>query len=123
MGYTTEFSGSFSLNKALTVAQKKELEEFANTRHGGNMDSDDDKPGFYCQWVPNEDGTEIEWDGSEKFYHYVEWIEYLIEHFIKPWGLTLEGEVEWRGEEDDDLGMIQIMENEVETLEGKVTYR
>src|SRR5436190_22386239 len=25
------------------------------------------QPGLWCQWIPNEDGTAIEWNGTEKF--------------------------------------------------------
>jgi len=73
-----------------------------------------EQPGLWCQWVPSEDGTQIVWDGGEKFYHYVEWIEYIIQHFLQPWGITLNGTVEWRGEDWDDTGFIVINNNEVE---------
>ncbi len=33
------------------------------------------QPALWCQWIPNELGTVIEWDGNEKFYCYVEWID------------------------------------------------
>src|SRR5437588_5601505 len=36
------------------------------------------QPNLWCQWVPNDDGTAIVWDGSEKFYDYVPWLEYLV---------------------------------------------
>jgi len=29
------------------------------------------QPGLWCQWIPSDDGTAIEWDGGEKFYEYV----------------------------------------------------
>jgi hypothetical protein len=72
----------------------------------------DTQPGLWCQWIPNEDGTAIVWDGGEKFYHYVEWIKYLIEHFFSRWGYTLNGDVSWQGEEHDDHGVIMIRGNE-----------
>ena len=37
------------------------------------------QPGLWCQWVPTEDKLHIEWDGGEKFYEYIGWIEYIIE--------------------------------------------
>lgn len=80
------------------------------------------QPGLWCQWVPSEDGSEIEWDGSEKFYNYVEWIKFIIEHFLKPWGKVLNGEVEWQGEERDDRGMIVVKDNVVTTKKAKVTW-
>ncbi len=77
----------------------------------------DDQPGLWCQWVPTEDGAGIEWDGGEKFYSYVEWLEYLIAHFLAPWGYRLNGRVRWRGEEFDDIGTIVVEDNEVSTEE------
>lgn len=71
------------------------------------------QPGLWCQWVPNEDGTCIEWDGGEKFYHYVPWIKYIITHFLRPWGYTLNGTVSFRGENFNDVGDIVITNNEV----------
>lgn len=41
------------------------------------------QPGFWCQWTPNDEGNILAWDGGEKFYNYVEWLKYYIEHFFK----------------------------------------
>lgn len=71
----------------------------------------DGQPGVWCQWIPSEDGEEIVWDDGEKFYHYDEWITYLIDNFLKPWGYVLGGEVEWRGEEWDDHGTMSVQNN------------
>ena len=78
------------------------------------------QPGLWCQWVIN--GNELEWDGGEKFYNYVEWLEYLIENFFKPWGITINGEVEWSGEERSDIGKIVVTDNKVQALEGRIEY-
>ena len=75
----------------------------------------DGQPSLWCQWTPSEDGTQIEWDGGEKFYNYVEWLEYWIQHFLKPWGYTLNGEISWEGEERDDMGRIIVEDNKVST--------
>jgi len=81
------------------------------------------QPGLWCQWIPYEgDTSEIVWDGGEKFYNYVEWIEYIIENMLKPWGYTLNGEVSWEGDERGDLGKIIVDGNKVEVLEGKIYY-
>ena len=71
------------------------------------------QPGLWCQWTPSKSGEAIHWDGGEKFYNYVEWIEYLVEHFLKPWGYTLEGSVQWVGEDPTDVGTISIVDNVV----------
>lgn len=81
------------------------------------MDKPCGQPGYWCQWIPNEEGNGLEWDGSEKFYEYVEWLNYLIEHFLKPWGYTLDGEVSWNGEGNDDTGVIYARDNCIEAVE------
>ncbi len=82
----------------------------------------DGQPGLWCQWEPNGDGTAIQHDGGEKFYHYVEWLEYLIHHFLAPWRYVLNGEVTWEGEESGDVGKIIVTNNEVTTKEGRIVY-
>jgi hypothetical protein len=99
--------------------------------HGG-QDRDDSiidynsppygQPGLWCQWTSNEEGTKLEWDGGEKFYSYVEWLEYLIEHFFSKWGVLLTGEVKWEGEDNTDMGKIIVTDNEVEVKFAKVSY-
>ena len=78
------------------------------------------QPGLWCQWVPSEDGSQIVWDEGEKFYEYTEWLRYLIEHFLAPWGYKLNGTVEWRGEEDDDRGRIVVKDNIVTVLVAQI---
>lgn len=80
------------------------------------------QPGLWCQWIPNDDGTEIEWDGGEKFYEYIYWIEYLIDHFLKPWGYVLNGVVGWYGDDRDDMGKIIIKDNVVSTKYAVITW-
>jgi uncharacterized protein (TIGR02996 family) len=73
------------------------------------------QPGLWCQWEPNKDSTAIVWSGAEKFYDYVEWLRYLIEHFLQPWGYVLNGDVKWEGEIAEDRGVITVKDNEVRT--------
>ena len=168
MGYSTDFSGSFSVSPALGSDMIAFLEAFSETRRmcrnasmikdiypdwedncffgelgeegayfvgGGGFagqDHDDSiidyndppqgQPGLWCQWIPSDDGTEIMWDGGEKFYHYTEWLEYIIDNFLAPNGYALNGEVYWYGEESDDIGKIIVSDNQVDVKYGRVTY-
>jgi hypothetical protein len=81
------------------------------------------QPGLWCQWRPDEGGTAIVWDEGEKFYDYVEWLRYLVEHFLRPWGYVLNGEVTWQGEESDDIGKIVVADNKIEVKHGRVIYQ
>lgn len=161
MGYHTDFTGQFDLDKPLTMEHKQYLHAFNGTRrmkrdamiaktmadpkrlstglpigkdagffvgveadHGQVSDASvveyntppSEQPGLWCQWTPNEDGTAIKWDGGEKFYHYTEWLEYLIQHFLGPWGYLLNGQVAWDGEDNRDQGIIHVKDNMVEAV-------
>ena len=76
------------------------------------------QPGLWCQWIPTTDGGGIEWNGMEKFYDYVEWLQYLVNNFIEPWGYVLRGEVNWQGEREEDVGMILVENNVIIFPEG-----
>jgi hypothetical protein len=72
------------------------------------------QPGLWCQWTPSADGIFLAWDGGEKFYDYVAWLVYLLEHFLGPWGYVVNGVVTWQGEEGSDRGAIVVTDNKVE---------
>lgn len=108
MGYTTEFSGEFRLSRKLTQEENDTLVAFSDDRHGGPANPYKGFPGFWCDWVPNGDGTALEWNGSEKFYDYVDWLRYLIDNFFRPRGITLDGTVHYDGEDDGDSGTITV---------------
>jgi len=79
------------------------------------------QPSLWCQWSPNEDGTAIVGVG-EKFYEYVDWIKYIVDNFIIPWGYKLNGTVKWTGEDHNDIGRIIIEDNKVKTQNGTIVY-
>lgn len=80
------------------------------------------QPNLWCQWVPTEDGLGLEWDGGEKFYDYVQWLQYIVHHFLTPWGYRLNGEVEWQGEGSGDFGKLVVVNNQVRVMIGKKVY-
>lgn len=80
------------------------------------------QPGLWCQWIPTDDGSELVWNGGEKFYNYVEWLQYLIDKILAPRGYTLNGECQWFGENRDDVGVIIVKNNKVTTRAGKLVY-
>lgn len=170
MGYTTDFEGSFTLNKSLAPNHKAYLDKFAETRRmcrdavavasladpvrgsvglgvgpdgcyfvggGGFAGQERDasiidynrppagQPCLWCKWAPNEAATAIEWTGAEKFYNYVEWLGYLVDHFLKPWGYAITGTVHWEGEERSDVGRIIALDNviAVATLAPSTTWQ
>lgn len=143
MGYTTEFRGQFKVDRpvddetynllvglASTRRMKRNIEGFGvegeffidnDGNYGQNRTPDvvdynsppSTQPSLWCQWMIGEDKQTIEWDGGEKFYAYVKWIEYFIESILKPKGYILNGSVQYRGEDWDDNGTITVINNNV----------
>lgn len=109
------------LRMAVNLPLGTEGEYFVNGKGFAGQDHDESildhntppgkQPGLWCQWVPNRNGTIFRWNGTEKFYNYIEWLRYLIENFIKPWGYVLNGKVKWQGEHPGDFGTISVADN------------
>lgn len=53
----------------------------------------------------------IEWDGSEKFYNYIQWLDFIIDHILRPHNHVLNGKVSWQGDAHDDQGIIHVINN------------
>lgn len=105
MGYTTDFIGHIDIEPGLNEAERTFLSAFNLTRHcdraegpyyvGGNPYADTDgdielsnrlgagQPGLWCRWEPCWDGCCIALDGEEKIYQPVQWLDYLINHFLR----------------------------------------
>lgn len=108
MGYTTDFEGTFKLNKKLDGETHEFFNKLNDTR---------------CHWRPTEDGMGIEFDGSEKFYSYVQWLEYLVDKVLKPRGYAISGVISWCGEDSSDIGAIYVVNNKIDVLVGEIQYK
>lgn len=117
MGYTTRFDGHIKFSRQLTLDEKNQLDDIAEDRH-----DEAGAPSTYCQWVTDKHGYYLEWDGNEKFYAYVEWLEWLIENKFKKWGVVLNGSLKWQGEDNEDIGIITVKDNVVKAQEATITY-
>lgn len=147
MGYTTEFDGAIKIDPPLNQAEIDFLVKFNETRRmdrtegpyfvdgPGFMGQDNTagvintnrppacQPGLWCQWRPTDDGQFIEWDGGEKFYDSLEWMRYIIDHFLKPGAKapldflqknhTLNGEILAQGEDIRDRWTLVVTDNKV----------
>lgn len=122
MGYTTNFDGIIQFDRELTVEEFRELEDLASEPWESDYYKKfaETRPDSYLQWEPTRDGTGLEWNGGEKFYNYIEWLEWLMTHFFEPKGIRCNGIVNWQGEEIGDLGKITVGNNVVTTEEIKI---
>jgi hypothetical protein len=72
------------------------------------------QPSLWCHWIILDDMQTIQWDGGEKFYNYVEWLEYLISKILEPAGYIVNGVIQWVGEDIfDDRGSISVEDNKI----------
>lgn len=161
MGYTTEFTGKIAVVPALNAEEIQYLKAFNKTRrmkrgkgpyyvgstenYGQNREADiieyneppKGQPGLWCKWAPTEDGESIVWDGAEKFYDPVEWMQYLIDHFIGSspiakdehpeefsflQGHVLNGGIEAQGEESDDRWKLVVKDNAIRRVQGHFVF-
>ena len=149
MGYTTTFDGEVRIDPPLNQEEIQFLTEFSQSRRMDRKEGpyeledrnvlDDNnppegQPSLWCNWVPTHDGEAIVWNEVEKFYESVEWMQYLIDHFLKPNAIakdalpflqanhTLNGEIFAQGEEPDDVWKLVVTDNVVEYKQGRVVY-
>lgn len=123
MGYTTKFEGEFTV-----VSQKtNEPAEFLISNIQNSIDnhymSDNwrsektrgNEPATYCQWILKRKNNTytIGWDEGEKFYEYKEWLQYILDTHLIPFGLSLSGNVRYQGEELGDSGILTIKNDKV----------
>lgn len=149
MGYTTKFYGSVSISPALNEVERAYLNKFADSRRmrrekgpyfaagsgfmGQGLDADirdfnappEGQPGLWCKWRPTDDGAALKWDGRENFYAAPEWMQYLIDHFLRPGCFarealpflqanhTMNGTIEAQGEDPDDVWRMIVEGNVV----------
>ena len=113
MGYTTKFKGEFIITPYPTEEFVETINLFSSKRH-----DEENYPGIWCQWIINSNGRLL-WNGGEKFYYYVEWLQYLIDEYFKPQGYELNGKVNYRGERLEDMGVIYIKGNNVKQICGR----
>lgn len=78
-----------------------------------DTDTPNNQPSFQCCWTTNNKGNVVQWNKLGRTFAPAPWLEYMIEHFFKPWGVTLNGKVECHGEEKDDRTLIVVNNNHV----------
>lgn len=110
MGYNTNIIGHIEVQPPLSVVEQRYLTAFGQVRHierpGGPYEVDPNpaasrgrdpalsteaynaiasgKPNYWCDWAPCWEGCCLVHSGKEKSYSMRDWLEYLIEHFLRP---------------------------------------
>lgn len=146
MGYSTSFEGQVAIAPPLNPTEIAYLRDFAESRrhqrpegpysthdysyselgHPDYNTPPDGQPALWCNWEPTDDGTGIRWNGAEKFYDATKWMQYLIDHFLKPEGAakgqpgfeaftfdhTVNGVIQAQGDDPADAWELLVLDNE-----------
>lgn len=80
------------------------------------------QPSLWLKWIVEDDRQTIVWNEEEKFYSYIEWMQYLIDKILQPKGYLVNGMVEWNGEHCGDRGRIEIKDNKITTYRLKTEW-
>ncbi len=152
MGENTDYLGHVEIVPGLNRAEYDYLQAFSDSRRtvrpGGayaiepkdpdDVDTDryneicEGQPSYWCGWAPCPHGCCLGWNGEEKFYGGPAWLQYLIDHFLRPGALaqrcgddrfaefrfdhTLNGIIAGENTTLRELFLIQVNDNEVGTL-------
>jgi len=114
MGYNTDWNGCLKLSRSLKQQELNEWKTIVENRHDSKYHYGDSKREFPSIWCGFEvEGREFRWDGGEKTYEGKQWIKFFLKKLID-WSrasghlIYAEGDMEWRGEEKDDMGRIVV---------------
>lgn len=67
------------------------------------------QPGLWCYWTVTS--KDLYWSNSpEDEFHFIEWLEYLVKHFFAPWGIKLNGAIQWQSD-PQDRGVLSMRDN------------
>ncbi len=124
MGYNTDWNGVLNLSRELTPSEQQEWETIQNGRHDSQYSYGDERREFPSIWCGFEvSGDCFTWDCGEKTYEGVGWIKFFIDK-LKEWSknesIYAWGEMQWDGEESDDIGRVVV---EFNTITGKQSVK
>ena len=127
MGYNTDWNGILKTSRPFTQEELHYWKEMSEMRHDSGIAKDGSRidrefPSIWCDFdVTNyndKTGTYgvFKWNGSEKTYEGKKWIKFFLNK-LKEWNKTEKiyayGDMEWRGDEEYDMGRVSVVGMEV----------
>lgn len=109
MGYSTNFTGGFRFVTEPSVKVIRAINALnGDDKHKEGLLNGYQCPGGYCQWCVNQNLDAIVWDSGEKFYSYIEWLQYIVDAILKPAKIKLTGQMIYQGDSPEDRGYILV---------------
>ncbi len=126
MGYPVYYDGEIEITPPLTEEHAAIVRDFAQGERTGLTEPifaaivASNEPGlpYSCGlYEVSEDRSLLVPEEGESRHGLATWLTLLTEHFLRPSGYLLDGEVQWSTEQADDRGCIFIKENLIEIVE------
>ena len=114
MGYTTYFKGSIDIkptdelmnfvnNLSESECERSQYFWFVGKRVGlevvHNSGFRTPEYAVYMDWIISQNRKCLKWNGMEKFYGYVEYLQLLLDAIFIPLGYVLNGKIYYQGED------------------------
>jgi hypothetical protein len=96
----------FEMIKNCNLPMKKEYLVSDNDHDVKLFNDHTGKPSLNCDWIVED--NQLKWNENEKFYNYLEWLQYLIDNFFNVWNIKLNGIMDYKGEDLGDCGTIVV---------------
>jgi len=72
------------------------------------------QPSLHCGWTITK--SRLLWTWDLRTIKHMEWLEYLIYHFFRPWGYVLNGTLSWFNDVADNSGDIVVDNNKIKII-------
>lgn len=108
MGYDYILKGKLTLNKELSKDKLNQLKLYCKAKHS----NDKSCPSDWCPYTFNSK-SEIIPSGVARRNDHMDWIYFLIDKYINPLKLKVNGEITYKGQLPFDKGKITVKNNKV----------
>jgi len=126
MGYSVYYHGEISITPPLSedhaaivlaVSNQEKTDEARAVFDAIAASTEPDLPAYGGLFSLSDDRALIEPEEDESRHGLRLCLRLLIEHFFKPPGYVLNGEISWDGDEPDDRGWIFVKDNQIEAVD------
>jgi hypothetical protein len=126
MPYCVYYRGEISINPPLSEEHAAAVLAFSKKEHNEltkpifarvAASEEPDLPGYSGLFDISEDRSTILPDEDESDHGLRLWLVLLVEHFLRPLGYVLNGEVSWDASDVADRGCIFVKDNAVEAVD------
>lgn len=118
MGYDTYFTGELEFDEPLTPEQAAPINALTDYTSVPETPPTGAPHGSLSWWEVTKDGKYLILpDSGVHAYDRIEWLQYIIDTYVKPIGRVLDGDIFWTGDETADTGTIKVRNNVVREVD------